>query len=236
MKKILFGGLMMTILATSCKKDDPAGPAAGSYLTKTAGTTWNYRYTDLVNPTANEDYTVTCAGRDTAAFGKSYTVYTTSYGESIYRTAVGSDYYQIDNILGISYENKYMADNVSAGTAWTTPVVSTLDFQGQTATLTASVRTTVVSKGGTLGINGKDYTDVINTKIEILSASLAVAVFNIPVSFTTQNVNEYHSPKYGLIKRTANIVASVTIPIPGQGTQEVVNTNNTDELMSSSIQ
>lgn len=234
MKKILFGGLMMTILATSCKKDEPTGPATGSYLTKTAGTTWNFRYTDQADPSLNEDYTVTSAGRDTSAFGKTFAVYTTSYGESIYQTAVGSDYYSIANILGLPYESKYMSDNAAAGSSWTTPVVSTVDLGGQNATLTANVRNTIVSKGGTLTINGKTYSDVINTKIDILTASLSVAVLNIPVNFSTQNVNEYYAPKYGLIKRTSQIVASITIP--GQGTQEVINTNSADELMSSSIQ
>ncbi len=240
MKKILFGGLMMTLLATSCKKDEPTGPAAGSYLTKTSGTTWNFRYTDLADPTANEDYTITASGRDTTAFGRTYSIFETTAtdGENVYRTAIGNDYYSIANILGLPYETKYLVDNAAAGTSWTTPVNSVVDLQGQQATLNASVRNTVVSKGGTLTINGKTYTDVINTKIDISGASISLTIqgfpLNLPISFTTQNVNEYYAPKYGLIKRTTQLVASITFP--GQPAQEVLNTNNTDELMSSSIQ
>jgi hypothetical protein len=245
MKKILFGGLMMTILATSCKKDEPAGPAPGSYLTNTAGTTWNFRYTDLADPTNNEDYTITATGRDTSAYGKTYAIYqSSSTSGSLYQTAVGSDYYKIGNLLNIKYESKYMVDNAATGSSWETPISSNFNTGGAgQASLTARVRTTIISKGGNMTINGKNYSDVINTKIEIQNASVSISIgnfpLNLPINFTTQEVNEYYSPKYGLIKSTTRIVAGITLPgglTPPAGLPTEFDINTTDELMSSSIQ
>jgi len=205
-----------------------------SYLTKTAGTIWNFRYTDQIDSASNKDYTVTCLGRDSSAFGKNYAVYSSTSGGNLYKTSIGSNYYHITNIFGFPYENKYLSDNDTVGTTWIEPINSNSVVQGFSATLTANVRNTILSKRGILTINGKIYTDVIKTKVEISNASISI-FFSIvyPITITTQNVYEYYAPKYGLIKRTSNIVAYAS---SSNGIVQNFNINNSDELMSSSIQ
>lgn len=209
----------------------------GSYLTRIVGTSWNYRYQDFADPTANENYTVICSGQDTTAFGKNFTIYRTSstIKSNLYQTATSSEYFHISDIFGIPYEGKYLDEFTPVGSSWQTPVLSTVnDPQGQTYTLTAIVRNTVISRGGAFIINGKNYTDVTNIKVEILDAYIYVAGFNLPITFSVQDVNEFFAPRYGLIKRTNQMVAAITFP--GQSPQEIINTNSKLEQMSSSIQ
>ncbi|MCX6292804.1 MAG: hypothetical protein NT127_00685, partial [Sphingobacteriales bacterium] len=71
---------------------------------------------------------------------------------------------------------------------------------------------------------GKTYTDVAKVKSDITIDP----VFGLSVS-TTSNIYNYYAPKYGLIKSDFNLVASLN-------GSEVINTNTTDLLMSSSIQ
>jgi hypothetical protein len=219
------------------------GPLPGSYLNRIVGTSWNYRYQDYVDLTLNEDYTVICTGQDTTAFGKNFTIFRTTslILGNLYQTVIGSDYYHIANLLGIPYEVKCLDEYTPIGSSWQTPVSSTIvDPQNSQTffTLTATVRNTLNSRSRALTINGVIYTDVIEVKTEILNASIHIISptinLNLPIAFNTQNVNEFFAPRYGLIKRTNQTVATVTVP--GQSPQEIINTNSNLELMGSSIQ
>jgi transposase InsO family protein len=131
---------------------------------------------------------------------------------------------------------RYLSDNAAVGSSWTNPLSATTTLNGTSVTLNATVKSTVEQKGGTLTINGKTYTNVITMRTEIQNATIQVSFFNLPIVFSTQQVVQFYAPKYGLIKRSAHIVASTTIPGNPPTNQELINTYTVDELMSSSIQ
>ncbi|MEY4703179.1 MAG: hypothetical protein RIR96_1076 [Bacteroidota bacterium] len=240
MKKIIFGAILLALFSTSCKKDDQnrdGTPAAGSYINQTAGTTWNFKSTDSSALTST-NYTVTSSTRDTNVNGRVYHIFNNSNGGNQYLNVSGSDYYQYSSLgAGLpAFELRYLSDNATVGSSWTNPLSATTTLNGTSVTINATVKTSVEQKGGSLTINGKNYTNVITMRTEIQNATVQVSFFNLPVNFTTQNVVQYYAPKYGLIKRSANLVANITVPGNPPTTQEIINTYTVDELMSSSIQ
>jgi hypothetical protein len=240
MKKIIFGAFLLALAASSCKKDDQNGdgpPAAGSFITQTAGTSWNFKSTDSSDLTVS-NYTVTSSSRDTNVNGRTFHIYNNSNGGNQYLNVSGSDYYQFSSLgAGLpAFELRYLSDNAAVGSSWTNPLSATTTLNGTAVSLNATVRTSVEQKGGSLTINGKNYTNVITMRTEIQNATIQVSFFNLPIVFTTQNVLQYYAPKYGLIKRSSHIVASTTVPGNPPTNQELINTYTVDELMSSSIQ
>jgi hypothetical protein len=83
---------------------------------------------------------------------------------------------------------------------------------------------TIEEKGTSLVVNGITYNNVTKVKSNITIDP----IFGLNVS-TTSNIFNYYAPKYGLIKSDFNLVASLS-------GAEIINTNTTDILMSSSIQ
>jgi len=240
MKKIIFGALLLAFSVSSCKKDDQNGsdtPAAGSYVNQAPGTTWNFKSTDSTNFTVS-NYTVTSSSSDTNVNGRTYHIFNNSNGGNQYLNATGSDYYQFSSLgAGLpAFELRYLSDNAAVGSSWTNPLAATTTLNGTSVGINATVKSTVEQKGGTLSINGKTYNNVITMRTEIQNATIQVSFFNLPIVFTTQEVVQYYAPKYGLIKRSAHIVAGTTIPGNPPTNQELINTYTVDELMSSSIQ
>lgn len=240
MKKIILGALLLAFFATSCKKDDQNGngtPAAGSYINQSSGTTWNFKSTDSSTLSVS-NYTITSSTSDTNVNGRSYHIFNNSNGGNQYLNVSGSDYYQYSSLgAGLpAFELRYLSDNATVGSSWTNPLSATTTLNGTSVTINATVKTSVEQKGSTMTINGKNYTNVITMRTEIQNATIQVSFFNLPINFTTQNVVQYYAPKYGLIKRSAHLVANTTIPGNPPTTQELINTYTVDELMSSSIQ
>ena len=119
----------------------------------------------------------------------------------------------------------YLNDATAAGAGWnqsfSVPVPNS-PIPG--LMLTIHINYSVVEKGTSLVVNGKTYTNVVKVKSDITIDP----IFGLSVS-TTSNIYNYYAPKYGLIKSDFNLIASLN------GSQ-VINTNTTDILMSSSIQ
>src|SRR6478672_6856963 len=97
MKKIVFAGILLSILSVSCSKSDsnPANPTTTAYMSTAAGNTWTYERVDnSTTPSTTTTYTVTSTTRDTAITGRNYHVYSnSSSGGSEYYYINGNDYY-----------------------------------------------------------------------------------------------------------------------------------------------
>jgi hypothetical protein len=229
MKKIIISALFIASMATSCKKDDPGTPAISKFITTTPGTTWTYQSTDNSTSTVST-YTRTSSNRDTTINSKVYHIFNNTDANGTtdaFYNNTGNDYYQFSTLAaGLDpIDLHYFNDATAAGAGWNQSVsipVPNSPIPG--LMLTVRINYTVIEKGTSLVVNGKTYTDVAKVKSDITIDP----IFGLSVS-TTSNIYNYYAPKYGLIKSDFNLVASLN------GSQ-VINTNTTDILMSSSIQ
>lgn len=226
MKKLILGSFCLILTAVSCKK---SSQTEFQYITTTPGTTWNYQSTDN-STSAVSTYTRLSTDRDTTISNKSYHIFnnTDANGSTdAFYNLTGNDYYQFSTLAtGLDpIDLHYLNDAAVVGTGWnqsfSVPVPNS-PIQG--LMLTIHINYSVVEKGTSLVVNGKTYTNVVKIKSDVTIDP----VFGLSVS-TTSNIYNYYAPKYGLIKSDFNLVASLN------GT-EVINTNTTDLLMSSSIQ
>jgi hypothetical protein len=229
MKKIIISALFIASMATSCKKDDAGTPAISKFITTTPGTSWTYQSTDN-STSAVSTYTRTSSSRDTTISNKVYHVFNNTDANGTtdaFYNNTGNDYYQFSTLAaGLDpIDLHYLNDAAVAGTGWnqsfSVPVPNS-PIPG--LMLTIRMNYSVVEKGTSLVVNGKTYSDVVKVKTDITIDP----VFGLSVT-TTSNIYNYYAPKYGLIKSDFNLVASLN------GSQ-VINTNTTDILMSSSIQ
>ena len=229
MKKIIISALFIASMATSCKKDDNGTAGISKFITTTPGTSWNYQSTDNSTSTIST-YTRTSTSRDTTISSKLYHVFTNTDANGTtdaYYNNTGNDYYQFSTLAaGLDpIDLHYLNDAAVAGTGWnqsfSVPVPNS-PIPG--LMLTVRMNYSVVEKGTSLVVNGKTYNDVVKVKTDITIDP----VFGLSVT-TTSNIYNYYAPKYGLIKSDFNLVASLN-------GSEVINTNTTDILMSSSIQ
>lgn len=229
MKKIIISALFIATMATSCKKDDNGTPGISKFITTTPGTSWNYQTTD--NSTSEvSNYTRVSSSRDTTINSKLYHIFNNTdvngTTEAFYNNT-GNDYYQFSNLAaGLDpIDLNYLNDTKIVGETWNQSVsvpVPNSPIPG--LMLTIRINYSVVEKGTSLVVNGKTYDNVVKVKSEITIDP----IFGISVS-TTSNIFNYYAPKYGLIKSDFNLIASLN-------GAEVINTNTTDLLMSSSIQ
>jgi len=229
MKKIIISALFIASMATSCKKDDAGTPAISKFITTTPGTSWNYQTTD--NSTSEvSTYTRVSSSRDTTINSKLYHIFnnTDLNGTTeAYYNNTGNDYYQFSTLAaGLDpIDLNYLNDTKIVGETWNQSIsvpVPNSPIPG--LMLTIRINYSVVEKGTSLVVNGKTYNNVVKVKSDITIDP----IFGLSVS-TTSNIFNYYAPKYGLIKSDFNLVASLN-------GAEVINTNTTDLLMSSSIQ
>jgi len=229
MKKIIISALFIASMASSCKKDDVVTPGISKFITTTPGTTWDYQSTDN-STSAVSTYTRTSTSRDTTISNKSYHIFNNTDANGTtdaFYNNTGNDYYQFSTLAaGLDpIDLHYLNDATAAGAGWnqsfSVPVPNS-PIPG--LMLTIRINYSVVEKGSSLVVNGKTYTDVIKVKSDITIDP----IFGLSVT-TTSNIYNYYAPKYGLIKSDFNLVASLN-------GAEVINTNTTDLLMSSSIQ
>ncbi len=229
MKKIIISALFIASMASSCKKDDVVTPGISKFITTSPGTTWDYQSTDNSTSTVST-YTRTSTSRDTTISNKSYHIFNNTDANGTtdaFYNNTGNDYYQFSTLaagldpIDLHYLNDATVNGGSWNQSFSVPVPNS-PIPG--LMLTIRINYSVVEKGTSLVVNGKTYTDVIKVKSDITIDP----IFGLSVT-TTSNIYNYYAPKYGLIKSDFNLIASLN-------GSEVINTNTTDLLMSSSIQ
>jgi hypothetical protein len=205
-KILLFPVLMLFII--SCKKNSSTNtqPHQDTYLTTTAGSTWNYHQIDSSGSTpVNTDYTLTSSSRDTLINGKSYHIYNNSTGSFQYLSLTSNDYFQFDSLpagLGTAvFERLYLKDNVNVGNSWTQSL--TITVPGIPFSIPITLTYQIAEKGISRTVNAQTYTDVIHVSATI-SSSL------IPSANLTSSINSYYAKKYGLIENTTIINLNYT--------------------------
>lgn len=200
-KTLLFPALMLFVI--SCKKNPATNPKQqqNTYLTTTAGSTWNYHQIDSSgsNP-VNSDYTITSTSKDSLINGKTYHVYNISSGNNQYLNITGNDYYQFDSLpagLGTTvFERLYLKDNVNVGSGWTQSL--TVTVPGIPFPVPITLTYNILEKGISRTVNSQNYSDVIHVSTTI-SSSL------IPSANLTTSINSYYARKYGLIENSTII-------------------------------
>lgn len=195
---LLFPVLLLFII--SCKKSSTTNtqPQQSTYLTTTAGSTWNYHQIDSSGSTpVNSDYTITSTSKDSLINGRTFHVYNISSGGNQYLNITGNDYYQFDSLpAGIGaavFERLYLKDNASAGITWTQSL--TITVPGIPLPVPVTLTYQIAEKGISRSVNGQNYSDVIHVSTTI-SSSL------IPPANLTTSINSYYAKKYGLIENS----------------------------------
>jgi len=233
MKKLFFASACILLLATSCKKSTPAPAPVASvdFITLTAGTTWNYQTTDNTTSTVTP-YVLTATATDTTISSKTYRIFTsvdaTGTTEAYYNHT-GNDYYEYTQLSAQlpPIDLKYLNDVAAVGTTWSQPLSVTVTQFGITVTINGNISNSILSKGTTETVNNKAYSNVIKVKTEITNLSSSNPL--VTPSVVSQNIVAYYAPKYGLIRR------DFALHVTAAGT-DVINTNTTNILLSSSIQ
>lgn len=237
MKKIVLGCFCLTMLTISCKKNK-VGDGNTSYMTTTAGTTWNYEKLDNAAST-NTPYTLTSTSTDSTINARVYHVFTNTDANgstSEYYNVSGSDYYQYTSLSAQlpPLELKYLVDNIGTGTTWTQPLAVSQTQSGITLNFNATLKYSIEEKGGSVTVAGKTYNNVIKVRTEITNPSISSS---LPVPLTiepiTQNITTYFAQKYGTVKRDFQLKVDINV----LGTvQNIIDQNTTTNLLSSNIQ
>ncbi len=231
MKKALFTCLGLAILAVSCKKSDPPVVVPSKFMTFTSGIVWNYETVDNIAVTTTP-YTLTSTSSDSTINSKVYHIfeYTDVNGTSHqYYNNTNNDYFQYTELSTQlpPLELKYLNDNTAAGGTWS-QAFSALQ---QGVTITANIQSTIESKGTSLTVNGITYNNVIKVKTEILNPTTDNPL--VVIDPITQSIHSYFAPKYGLIKREFQLHVSGSVL---GNSSDLINTNTTTNLLSSTVQ
>ena len=237
MKKIVLGCFCLLMLTISCKKNK-VGDGNTSYMTTSAGATWNYETLDNAASTTTP-YTLTSTRTDSTINARVYHVFTNTDANgttSEYYNVSGSDYYQYTSLSAQlpPLELKYLVDNIGTGTTWTQPLAVSQTQSGITLNFNATLKYSIEEKGGSVTVAGKTYNNVIKVRTEITNPSISSS---LPVPLTiepiTQNITTYFAQKYGMVKRDFQL----KVDINALGTvQNIIDQNTTTNLLSSNIQ
>jgi hypothetical protein len=201
MKKGCFLITMLSalLLLFSCSKEmSDEGEAPGSpaspcdYAPYTTGSSFSYINVNRAKDTIN--YTLTVSG-DTTINGNVYkklgndSVFTCSNCENGVYTQVASiltfQGYQADDL-----ELTYLKDDAPAGTSWQ----DTISVTNNGITSTGILEFTVLRKGFTKTVNGKDFSDVIAVQMDAIAI-----VFGNPIPVGTISTS-YYGKGVGLIE------------------------------------
>ena len=225
MKKILFASFSACLLAISCSKSDDPTPIGDSYMSLTAGSSWNYQFTDNITPANNNTYTVTSTNRDTTAAGKSYHVFTNSNGGNEYYNITGNDYFTLQALsLGTTdttIENLYLKNGAAVNTSWVQNYTIPAGGVNAQITVTNKIQETGIAKM----VGSTNYTNVIHVVSTITSATISA----LPGSSLTTNIHYYYAPKYGMIQNDAKI--DLIVPL----LSIVQHTDTQTKLLSATI-
>lgn len=237
MKKVIYLAVLLAFFAISCKKSDSGNNGTSEpYMTTAAGTTWNYKTKD--NKTGADTNSITTSlDRDTNMLNKTYHLYSdktveTNQTSTSYMSQVGNDYYQLASLSDQldPFEMKYLSTSANVGESWT----NTLNSTTSGATVTATIRNTIMEKGGSLTIGSKTYNNIIKVKTEIASASIQLPLVGNITPTIVQDVQSYFAPKFGLVKRDYKLKLTATIPL--QGSLTLTDIDKSTTLTDSSIQ
>ncbi len=196
------------------------------YMTFTPNASWNYQ-TDSAGRII--PYTLTSTTLDTSISGKTYHIFNstdTSGTSHEYYNITGRDYYQYNQLSSTipASELHYLNDSLPVGANWK----DTFSVTQTGITFSGNIRYTVDSVGVSAIVNGTTYTNLIRIKTDIINYRASLGTAAIPL----QNIFAYYAPRYGMVKSTFQL--HVTITILFVGTQDVVNTNTSTTLVSSS--
>jgi len=224
MKKFILGGLFLSFLAISCKKDDNGGGtgSGAAYMTYDAGKQWNYEENNSGTIT---NYTLSATSNLEIKSGREYHVFTNSSDNSSeYYANSGSDYYTWSDLgmSGAQYENRYLIDNLPVNNTWNAgTVIINIDttFNGLNASIDATIlfRKKILDNNASLTLNSTNYLNVIHTTTtpEVVSVNLSVSGIGISgttLDLSTSNFQSYYGKKYGVISDTSVLGGTLTIP------------------------
>jgi hypothetical protein len=170
-KSILSLIAITTLLFTACKKDKENNPGGkgDTYQPFTAGSVWKYRTTFKIEGEDRLDTTINTMTAATKTInGKTYHVANSTDGTENEESYIGinNDVYSTimyDAVAGGQLEYEYLNTNKAKGESWQK------DFQIEDGEETYDVRikTTIVDKGINKTVLGKDFNNVIQSKIEL---------------------------------------------------------------------
>lgn len=197
MKKILFGCLALTFLASSCKKDSGSTPAAEKYMSLTTDSRWIYEVTtDPGTSTASSVLdTVTVTNTDTTISGRVYRILKHGNGAQDYYFNSGNDYYRFQKANGgagldLTIEELYLKDNAAVGTNWSQTIP--VDVPG-VGSLPVTITNSIIEKGISKTVMGVNYTDVITVKTDI-------SVTGLPAGTIVADIKSYYARRVGQIQ------------------------------------
>ncbi len=225
MKKVLFALFSASLLTVSCSKDDPipVAPVATKYMNTSAGSTWNYAYTDILDASNNYNYTVTSTNRDTTAVGKSFHVYDNTTNGNEYYNVTGNDYFTMQAFnLGTTDTtilNLYLKTGAAANTIW----VQSLNIDAGLGTPVAvNITNKIVATGLSKTVGAITYTNVIH----VLTTLSVPILASIPGSSISSNIDFYYAPNYGMIQNDTKldlVVPLATIDIHTNSSTKLLN-------------
>jgi hypothetical protein len=175
-------------LFTECNKSSDA--PAEDYSPLTAGSSWAYTSS---SGTSNK---LTATNRDTVASGHTYRVLTNSSGPNTYLGKSGNEYYRFGSLssLGINnVEELYLKDNLDVNGTW--KLEQAFNYPGIPIPLTATLNYTIKSKGGTRTVSGKNFTNVIQVRLDISITGLG----------SVGGGDFYYASGVGMIENTISI-------------------------------
>ncbi len=217
MKKVLFAFLSASILVVSCSKDDPipTAPVATKYMNTTAGSTWNYSYNDIADPTNDYNYTVTSTNRDTTAAGKSFHVFENTSNGNEYYNITANDYFTMQAFnLGATDTtilNLYLKTGAAVNTSW----LQSFNIDAGLGTpITVNMTNKIQETGISRVVGSNTYTNVIH-----VVTTIGIPILSTPLFFGSSistNIHFYYAPNYGMIENNSKIdlvVPAATIDI-----------------------
>ncbi|GAA4334777.1 hypothetical protein GCM10023149_42350 [Mucilaginibacter gynuensis] len=177
MKKSLLALVAITTLFFgACKKDSNKpgdsnnnGGGGDTYQPFTTGSVWKYRSTFLGGEAPELDTTISTMTDKTKTFeNKKFHIVNSTDGTENYEEYLGlNDHvystYMYDAGLGESIEFAYLNDSKAKGDSW----VVAKTYETEEGNIDAQIKTTIVEKGINKTILDKQYSNVIQTKVEV---------------------------------------------------------------------
>jgi hypothetical protein len=199
--KILMLIISGAMLAAGCSKSkNNPSPSSDSYLPVTSGSTWTYN--DVVNGSTSQ-LTVTMTGATTAFNSKTYyngTSSSTAKGNStgyFYAANHGYAIRATSAAAGLTIELQMGNDAQAVGYTWTT----TPSDNGTVNGVPAQTVNTIKEKNVTKVVNGKTFTNVIHTQVDLQ--------YNLGTGFQSVAIYDFYLAKgVGLIETDTSVSGS----------------------------
>ncbi len=201
MKKYMLLFAAAAVLMAGCKSKNDPKPGSDSYFPVSSGSTWSYK--DVIGG-VNNTLTITMTGGTSVFNNKTY--YTASGVSSVHGTNTGY-YYAADNTYairassasaGVTIELQMGNDAKAVGDTWTT----TPTDNGTISGFPARTVNTIKEKGITKVVNGKTFTDVIHTQVDLQ--------YNLGSGFTSTALYDFYLAKgVGMIETDTSVSGNV---------------------------